>query len=209
MNSMAFSLLYNINSKIDRNQITFGAVDFQPHPPTIAPVLASLDQDLDPTIENLNFCVGSLGSVLLSDPINLGSSAGKTAPAARSELSVGSSSEVNSSVSSKPMKNIINTVEELDEIMENLNLGKSSGYSDKGSDKNFDSNTQTVGDFMNCYDSTLDKSTDMWKTGLELYEDDQTIFSSSNSRTNHHFQVFAIIGDNSEEFDDNNNPVLN
>jgi hypothetical protein len=62
---------------------------------------------------------------------------------------------------------------------------------------------------MTCYNSTSDKSTDTWKTGLELHEHDQTIFSSSSSKINHQHQVFAIIGDNSEEFDNNNNPVLN
>jgi hypothetical protein len=35
------------------------------------------------------------------------------------------------------------------------------------------------------------------------------IFSSFSSKINHQNQVFAVIGDNSEEFDDNNNPVLN
>jgi hypothetical protein len=44
---------------------------------------------------------------------------------------------------------------------------------------------------------------------LELYEDDQTIFSSFSSKINHQYQVFDIIGDNLEEFDDNNNPILN
>jgi hypothetical protein len=43
MNLMAFSLLSKSNSKIDRNQITFGAVDFQPHPPTLAPIFLNLD----------------------------------------------------------------------------------------------------------------------------------------------------------------------
>jgi hypothetical protein len=33
--------------------------------------------------------------------------------------------------------------------------------------------------------------------------------SSSSSGVNNQYQVFAIIGDNSEEFDDNNNPVIN
>jgi hypothetical protein len=33
MNLMAFSLSSKNNSNIDENQITFGAVDFQPHPP--------------------------------------------------------------------------------------------------------------------------------------------------------------------------------
>jgi hypothetical protein len=44
---------------------------------------------------------------------------------------------------------------------------------------------------------------------LELHEDEQTIFSSFNSKYDNQYQVLAIIGDNSEEFDDNNNPVLN
>jgi hypothetical protein len=45
--------------------------------------------------------------------------------------------------------------------------------------------------------------------GLELHEEDETIFSSFSSKINHQYQVFAIIGDNSEEYDKNNNPVLN
>jgi hypothetical protein len=49
----------------------------------------------------------------------------------------------------------------------------------------------------------------MWKTRLELPKDDQTIFSSPSSKINHQYQVFAIIGDNSEEFNKNNNPILN
>jgi hypothetical protein len=44
---------------------------------------------------------------------------------------------------------------------------------------------------------------------LELHEDNQTIFSSCSSKFDNQYQIFAIIGDNSEEFDDNNNPVLN
>jgi hypothetical protein len=62
---------------------------------------------------------------------------------------------------------------------------------------------------MICCNSTSDKSIDTWKKELELHEDDQTIFSSFGNKINHQLQVFAIIGDNSEEFDDNNNPVLN
>jgi hypothetical protein len=121
---MPFSLLSNSNSKIDGNQITFGAVDFQPHPPTLAVVFASLDQEMDLTIGSLNFRVGSLGSVRLSDPINSGPSAGKTASVARSETSVGSSSEINSSVNFNPTENIKSIVEELNKIMENLDLGE-------------------------------------------------------------------------------------
>jgi hypothetical protein len=44
---------------------------------------------------------------------------------------------------------------------------------------------------------------------LELHEDGQTIFSSFSSKFNNQYQILAIIGDNSEEFNDNNNPVLN
>jgi hypothetical protein len=44
---------------------------------------------------------------------------------------------------------------------------------------------------------------------LELHEDDQTIFSSFSSKFDNQYQTLAIIGDNSEEFDDNNNRVLN
>jgi hypothetical protein len=63
-------------------------------------------------------------------------------------------------------------------------------------------------DFMICYDDTSDKSADTWKIGLELHEDNQTTLSSCSSKFDNQYQLLAIIGDNSEEFDDNN-PVLN
>jgi hypothetical protein len=62
---------------------------------------------------------------------------------------------------------------------------------------------------MVCYDDTSDKSTDTWKIGLELHEDTETILSNSSSKFDNRYQVLAIVGDNSEELDDNNNPVLN
>jgi hypothetical protein len=37
-------------------------------------------------------------------------------------------------------------------------------------------------DLMICHDDTSDQSTDTWKTGLEIYEDDNPIFSSHNSK---------------------------
>jgi hypothetical protein len=120
---------------------------FQPHPPTLAPVFANLDQEMDLMIGSLTFRVGSLGSVCLIDLINSGPSAGKTASAAKSKTLVGSSSEVNSPASFKPMKNRKSIVEELDEIMENLNLGESSGYSDMDSNENFDNNYHPGKDF--------------------------------------------------------------
>jgi hypothetical protein len=55
----------------------------------------------------------------------------------------------------------------------------------------------------------LDKSTDTWKTVLELSEDDDSIFSSFNNKIGKQCQVLAIVGDNLEEFNENNNPVLN
>jgi hypothetical protein len=67
MNSTAFLLLANNNSKVDRNQISFGTVDFQLHPQTLTPIFASLEQEMDLTIGSLNFRVGSLGSIRLSD----------------------------------------------------------------------------------------------------------------------------------------------
>jgi hypothetical protein len=75
--------------------------------------------------------------------------------------------------------------------MENLNLGEQSE------------------DFMICYDNLSDKSTDTWKMRLELHKDNQTTLSSGSSKFDNQYQILAVIGDNSEEFDDNNNPVLN
>jgi hypothetical protein len=191
MNSTAFSPSANNNLKVDGNQVTSEAVDFQPHPPTLTLVFANLDQEMDLMMGSVNFRVGSLGTTRLSDPMKLGPSAEETAPIMMSESSVGSSSEVNLLVSFMPMENIRDTTEELDKSMDNLDLEEPSG------------------DFMICRNSTSDKSTDTSKTGLELHEDDQTIFSSFSSKINHQYQVFAIITDNLKEFDDNNNLVLN
>jgi hypothetical protein len=44
---------------------------------------------------------------------------------------------------------------------------------------------------------------------LELHEDDQTIFSCFSSKFDNQYEILAIRGDNSEEFDYKNNPVLN
>jgi hypothetical protein len=121
-----------------------------------------------------------------SDP-----SAGKTATMAISESSVGSSCEVNSLVSFVTTENIEDKIEELDETMENLELG------------------EQLKDFMICCSSISDKSIDTWKTGLELHDDNQTTLSSYSSKFENQYQILAIIGDNLEEFDDNNNQVLN
>jgi hypothetical protein len=93
-----------------------------------------------------------------------------------SESSIGSSSEVNLPVSFTTMKNIGIKIEELDETMDNFDLGDQSE------------------DFMICYDDTSDKSTDTWKTGLELHEDNQTTLSSCSSKFDNQYQVLAIVG---------------
>jgi hypothetical protein len=74
--------------------------------------------------------------------------------------------------------------------------------------ENFDLGDQ-LEDLMICHDDTSGKSTKTWETGLELHEDDDSIFSSFNSKFDNRYQVLAIVGDNSEELDENNNPVLN
>jgi hypothetical protein len=189
MNSTAFLLLANSNPELDEIQIPFGTVDFQPHQSSFTQVFESLDQDMDLTIGSLNFHVGSLGSIRLSDPVKPGPSASEPKIVAMSESSEGSSSEVNSPVS-------------LAEIEE----GKIAG-GDKTME-NFDLEVQ-LEDLMICHDDTSDKSTDTWKTGLELSEDDNSIFSGSNSKFDNRYQVLAITEDNSEELDEINNPVLN
>jgi hypothetical protein len=75
MNSMAFSPLANNNSQVDKIQIPFGTVDFQPHQSSFTQVFESMDQDMDLTIGSLNFRVGSLGLIRLSDLMKTGPSA--------------------------------------------------------------------------------------------------------------------------------------
>jgi hypothetical protein len=109
------------------------------------------------------------------------------------------------------MKNKGNTVEELNEIIENLDLEESSGYSDMASEENFDNiNSSSEEDFMAYYGNVSGNSEDTWRSGIELYDDEQTIFSSGSSRgAIKQYQVYAIINDTSEELDDNNNPIIN
>jgi hypothetical protein len=148
-----------------------------------------MDQDMDLTIRSLNFRIGPLRSIRLSDPVKPGPSASEPKIVAMSESSEGSSSEVNSPVS-------------LAEVEE----GKFAGGDETM--ENFDLEVQ-LEDLMICHDNTSVKSIDTWKTGLELSKDDNLIFSSSNSKLDNRYQVLAITGDNSEELNENNNPVLN
>jgi hypothetical protein len=139
MNSTSFSLLANSNPEVDKIQIPFRTVDFQPHQSSFTQVFKSMDQDMDLMIGSLNFRVRSLGSICLSDPVKLGPSVSEPKTVATSESSEGSSSEVNSPVS-------------LAEIEE----GKIAGGNETM--ENFDLEVQ-LEDLMICHDNTSDKST--------------------------------------------------
>jgi hypothetical protein len=189
MNLTAFSILDNSNRQVGEIQIPFRTVDFQPHQSSFTQVFESMDQDMDLTIGSLNFRVGSLDSIRLSDSMKPDLSASEPETVAMSESSEGSSSEVNSPVS-------------LAEAEE----GKIAGGDETM--ENFDLEVQ-LEDLMIYHDDTSDQSTDTWKTGLELSEDDNSIFSRHNGKLDNRYQILAITGDNSEELDENNNPVLN
>jgi hypothetical protein len=120
MNSMAFSLLANSNPEVDKIQIPFGTIDFQPHQSSFTQVFESMDQDMDLTIGSLNFCVGSLRSIRLSDPAKPGPSANESKTVVMSELSEDSTSEVNSPVSFVEAEK--GKIAGGDETMENFDL---------------------------------------------------------------------------------------
>jgi hypothetical protein len=189
MNSTAFSLLANNSSQVDEIQIPFRTIDFQPHQSSFAQVFESMDQDMDLTIRSLNFRVGSLDSIRLSDPTKTDPSASKPKTIAMSESSESSSSEVNSPVSLAEAKE--GKIAGGDQIMENSDSGVQ------------------LEDLTIHHDDNSNQSTDSWEMGLELSEDDNPIFSSHNSKLDNRCQILAITEDNSEELDDNNNPVLN
>jgi hypothetical protein len=162
MNLTTFSLLANSNPQVNKIQIPFGTVDFQPHQSSFAQVFESMDQDMDLTIGSLNFRVGSLGSISLSDPMKPDPLASEPETVAMSESSGGSSRGVNSPVSLAEVEE--GKIAGGDKTMENLDL-----------------ETQ-LEDLMIQSDDTSDQSTDTWKTGLELTEDDNSIFSSYNGK---------------------------
>jgi hypothetical protein len=85
MNSVAFLPLANSNPEVDKIQIPFGTIDFQPHQSNFTQVFESMDGDMDLTIGSLNFHVGSLGSIRLSDLVKPGPSASKSKIVAISE----------------------------------------------------------------------------------------------------------------------------
>jgi hypothetical protein len=146
-------------------------------------------QEMELTIGILSILIGPSGSSRLSDLMKQDPSASEPEATAIMEYSDSSSSEVNSPVS-----------------LEEVQKGKI--IEDNKAKDNFNIGIQ-LDDLTICLDDISDKSTDTWKTGLELSEDGDSIFSSLNSNIGKQCQVLAIVGDNSEEFDENNNPVIN
>jgi hypothetical protein len=125
---------------------------------------------MDLTFGSLNFCVGSLGSIRLSDAMKSGPSARKTAIAAISESSVDSSSEVNSQVSFTMIEKD-DTIEELDEIMRNVYLGEASDHSD--SSQNF--SRSTAADFTTRNGGVSNKVHQVCVIITEAPEDDNSV----------------------------------
>jgi hypothetical protein len=120
MNSTAFSPSTYSNPEVDKIQIPFGTVDFQPHQSNFMQAFESMDEDMDLTIGSLNFRVGSLGSIRLSDPTKTGLSASESKTVPMIESSEGSSREVNSPVSFAESKE--RKIAEGDENIENFDL---------------------------------------------------------------------------------------
>jgi hypothetical protein len=147
------------------------------------------NEEMELTIGSLSIFIGPSGSTRLSDLVKPDPPASEPETVAIMEYSEGSSNEVNSPVSLGEVQE--RKIAEGDETMENFDLGVQ------------------LEDLVIRHDNISDKSTDTWKTGLELSEDDDSIFSSFNNKIGKQCQVLTIIGDNSEEFDENNNPVLN
>jgi hypothetical protein len=146
-------------------------------------------EEMELTIRSLSIFIGPSGLTRLSDMAKPDPSASEPEIEIVMEYSEGSSSEVNSPVSAGEVQK--GKITEGDKIIENFDL------------------EVQLEDLMICHDNTSDKSTDTWKIGLELSEDDDSTFSSFNSKIGKQCQVLVITGENSEEFDENNNPVLN
>jgi hypothetical protein len=190
MYSMTFSPSSKNNSKIDGNQITFAVIDFQTHPPTLAPVFANLDQEMDLIVRSFIFCVRSLGSVCLSDLINLGPLAGKTANMVTSGTSVGSSNEINSLASIKPTKS-----KHIRGTQKNHGKSRPKRIIELlGCDfrRNFNNiSSYSKEDFIACHGNISNNSEDTWRSGLMLHDDEQTIFSLGSSHyTGNLLQLF-------------------
>jgi hypothetical protein len=114
-------------------------------------------QEMELTIGSLSIFIGLSGSSRLSDPTKQDPSASEPEATTIMEYSDGLSSEVNSLVS-----------------LEEVQKGKI--VEDNKAKDNFNAEIQ-LDNLMICLDDISDKSTDTWKTGLELSEDGDSIFS--------------------------------
>jgi hypothetical protein len=155
--------------------------------------LPSEDQEKILTIGSLSFRIGSSSSNRPSDPVKSGLSVENIIVKTTLEASVGSSSEANSPVSTKSMKST--TIVKLDEIMGNLDLEDSSG---------------TPSDIGTGGISKMDRITrnsDVSKTTISGEQEESYQIWSQGTSSLH--QVYVIISDTSEEFDNENNPVIN
>jgi hypothetical protein len=121
-----------------------------------------MDQDMDLTIGSLNFHIGSIGSIRLSDPMEADPSASEPKTVAMLESLEGSSSEVNSPISLTEAKE--GKITGGDETMENFDL------------------EVQLEDLTIHHDDNSNQSIDSWKMGLELSKDDKSIFSSHISK---------------------------
>jgi hypothetical protein len=61
-------------------------------------------------------------------------------------------------------------------------------------------NNYSEEDFMACNGNVYGNSEDTWRSGLELYDDEQTIFYSGSSHgISNRYQVYAMISSTDEE----------
>jgi hypothetical protein len=113
------------------------------------------NQEMELTTGSLSIFIGPSGSTRLSDSAKPDPSASEPETVAMMEYSEGSSSEVNSPVSLGEVQK--GKITEDNETMGNFDLGVQ------------------LEDLMICHDDISDMSTDTWKTGLELSEDDDLL----------------------------------
>jgi hypothetical protein len=89
------------------------------------------------------------------------------------------------------MKNKGSTVKEPDKIMENLDLGESSGMASNGKIDNISKE-----DFTTRSGGVSDDHEDMWKPGVKLHDKKQTTpYSVPRQHTSNIHVVYVIIND--------------
>jgi hypothetical protein len=97
--------------------------------------------------------------------------------------------------------------------MKNLNFKESSDLSrqNSGSQENFDCVCNyPEGDFTDLFGGVSYGSEDEWMSGLEIHDDEPTIFSSEpNIDISNHHHVYAILKETLEELDPDGNPYVN